>query len=432
MLRLVRLEPEERRPFLWGFAAFFLLFFGWYTVRPIREAMGIQRGAGDLPWLMLATLALTFITNPLLGRLVTRWPRALLVRRVYRFLAWNLVGFHLLLVLAPLSDEVRVWLGFGLYSWVSVFSLLIGSLLWSLLNEVFGAEAGRRLFGPLAAACSLGGLAGASLTGSVVGGMDQPLHLLLLVAVVLEVAARCARQVARTGGALASARSAPADGEGAAPIELGGSAWTAGLRAVLGSPYLCGIGGYLLGYTIIGTWAYFWQGMVVDAMEQDLGRDVQTFAWIDALVNATSLVLQLAAVDRVVRKIGVGWTLATVPLVYAGAFGLLVAVPTVQVVAAFQVVRRSLNYGLVKPAREMLFGVLSRRETYLAKNLLDLFVYRGGDALGAATWQLLTGALALGLGGLAVVAAPVSLAWAALGPWLGRRYRALQGARKSR
>jgi AAA family ATP:ADP antiporter len=91
---------------------------------------------------------------------------------------------------------------------------------------------------------------------------------------------------------------------------------------------------------------------------------------------------------------------------------------------AVQVVRRTLNYALVKPARESLYTPLSRAAQYRAKSFIDTFVYRGGDALGASAFDLLAG-LGVGLTGIAMVAVPVCLAWSAVALNLGRRQRIL-------
>lgn len=419
-------QPDERRPFLWGFVAFFLLFFAWYTVRPVREAMGIQRGAGDLPGLMIATVVLTLITNPLLAKLAGRWPRAVLVRRIYRFLAWNLVAFHATFVFLPsfvtFGEDTTLWLGFCLYSWVSIFSVLIGSVLWSLLSEVFTPAQAKRLFGPLAAACSLGGLAGSAVAGTLATRLDEPLHMLLLAALLLELAAQSSRRLAAYSRKDEAETSSDGSKTGAAPLQVEGNPLTAGLRMTLASPYLQGIGGYVLLHTIVGTWVYLIQGTIIDALEADLGGDIQRFAWLDGMVNAASLVVQLFAVERIVRRIGIGWSLAGLPLVCTAGFAVLVVSPTYAVLAAFQTVRRTVNYGIAKPAREMLFAPLRTNEKYLAKNLIDLFLYRLGDSLGAVSKVLLAGTL----GGMAGIAIPVCLAWATLGPWLGRRNARLE------
>ncbi len=43
--RLVLLEEGEALALLWSALYFFLLLFGFYLLRPVREAIGIARGA---------------------------------------------------------------------------------------------------------------------------------------------------------------------------------------------------------------------------------------------------------------------------------------------------------------------------------------------------------------------------------------------------
>jgi ATP/ADP translocase len=43
------------------------------------------------------------------------------------------------------------------------------------------------------------------------------------------------------------------------------------------------------------------------------------------------------------------------------------------------VLRRAANFAAARPAREVLFTVLSREDKYKAKSFLDTFIYRTGD-----------------------------------------------------
>ena len=52
--------------------------------------------------------------------------------------------------------------------------------------------------------------------------------------------------------------------------------------------------------------------------------------------------------------------------------------------AAVQVAQRSLNYGVLGPAKEMLFTVVDRETKYKSKNFIDTAVYRGSDV--TASW----------------------------------------------
>ena len=103
-----------------------------------------------------------------------------------------------------------------------------------------------------------------------------------------------------------------------------------------------------------------------------------------------------------------------------GGFALLAAAPTVAVFVVVQVARRVSNFTMARPAREVLFTSISRDDRYKAKNLIDTVVYRSGDQVGSWAYVGLI-ALGLNLTGVAIVAAPLSLAWLALGFWLGGR-----------
>ncbi len=78
-----------------------------------------------------------------------------------------------------------------------------------------------------------------------------------------------------------------------------------------------------------------------------------------------------------------------------------------------------------RPCRDMLFTVVSRDEKYKAKNLIDTFIYRGGDALSASAYAGLVAVLGAvasepviaGAAGIAVC-----LVWFALSIWLARRF----------
>jgi AAA family ATP:ADP antiporter len=91
------------------------------------------------------------------------------------------------------------------------------------------------------------------------------------------------------------------------------------------------------------------------------------------------------------------------------------------VVIAFQAIQRAANFALSNPAREVLFTVLEREEKYKAKNVIDIVVFRGADAVSGWLFAALRGAgLDLALISLATV--PVAAGWLALAVALGRAH----------
>ncbi len=141
------------------------------------------------------------------------------------------------------------------------------------------------------------------------------------------------------------------------------------------------------------------------------------------MVNSATLLLQLFVTRRLMSRIGVGWTLTLVPLLTLVGFLGLAAAPTLGVFVVFTVLRRTGNFALSRPARETLFTVVDREQKYKSKAFLDTFVYRGGDVATSWIYQGLA-SLGLGLGPLALIAAPFAAAGVVLARSLGRRLRA--------
>jgi AAA family ATP:ADP antiporter len=100
------------------------------------------------------------------------------------------------------------------------------------------------------------------------------------------------------------------------------------------------------------------------------------------------------------------------------------------VIALFQILRRTSNYAIARPCREMLYTVLPRTAKYKAKNFIDTFVYRLGDQVGAWSYAAL-GAVGLGAVAASVIAAPLAVVWLGIGLWLGKRQKALADSSES-
>lgn len=55
------------------------------------------------------------------------------------------------------------WLAAAFYIWVSTFNLLIISVFWSFIADLFSREQAKRLFGFVAAGATVGGIIGPAL-----------------------------------------------------------------------------------------------------------------------------------------------------------------------------------------------------------------------------------------------------------------------------
>ncbi|MCB1602169.1 MAG: MFS transporter [Lysobacterales bacterium] len=414
---LMKVRPEERRVLALSALYFFLVMASYFILRPIRDQMGVAGGVRNLPWLFTGTMIAMLVISPLFAGLVSRWPRRRFVTWSYRALMVCLLAFYAALVTLP--EDQLVWVGRAFFIWVSVFNLFAVSVFWAVMADVFHSESSRRLYGVIAAGGSLGALMGGVVTSAMVEAIGAP-ALLLVSLLMLELALWCMYAITRDHSV--DAAGVRSDGERV----IGGNAID-GFKLAARSPYLLGVCGYMLLYTIGSTFLYFLQAQIVDNTIDGQVAQTAYFANVDIWVNGLTLTLQLFLTGRLMARIGVGLTLALLPVISIIGFLGLGLVPVLGAVVVFTVARRVTNFALSRPAREALFVPLSRSEKYKAKNLIDTAVYRIGDQVGAwANGALIW--LGFGIAGIAYTAVPLAAIWLALSLWLGRRYRALQAA----
>jgi len=416
--RVIAVEPEEANVLFWCWLYIFAVLSSYYIMRPIRDQMGIAGGVRNLQWLFTGTLIGMIVLNVPFAWLVKRLPRERFIPLTYRFFAVNILVFAALLHYA--SAEQTVWIGRVFFIWVSVYNLFVVSIFWQLNVDLFSPEQGKRLFGFIAAGATLGAIVGSSLTASL-ARLVPPTVLLIGAAILLEVAVFAVSRLTRLSPRL-SGRSEPNPER-----PIGGSVF-AGVANAFRSPYLVNVSLFVLLFAISSTFLYFQQAAIVKTSFADRGAQTAFFAMIDLSVNILTLGVQLFLTGRIVVWLGVAVTLALLPAATILGFGVLGAVPTIGVIAVFQVLRRAGDYAIARPTREILFTVVPREDRYKAKSFIDTVVYRFGDQLGAWSVAALIG---FGPAEVAMVAAAVAVLWFFNALWLGRRQEVLEAATPS-
>ena len=402
--RAVPATPQEHAAALWSFAYFFTLLAGYYVLRPLRDEMGIVGGVRNLPWMFTATFVTLLVAQPFYGALVAKLPRARFIPIVYHFFVVNLALFWLLLTLQVDTAMVaRVF-----YVWVAVFSLFVIAVFWSFMADLFTPDQGKRLFGFIGA----GGTAGALLGPVITIWLSVPLgpvNLLIAAMILIEAAVFCVGRLERA---------ATVQERGRADQRLGGNAFAA-VSELIRSPYLLGITAWITLMSFCATILYFEQIHMVAAEVRGAGAQTRIFALIDLAVNLLTLATQIFATGQLLKRFGTGVTAAALPAIYVVGFLAVFLVPTLAVVLVVQVIQRWMHFAVANPARQVFYTVLEREEKYKAKNLIDVVIYRGSDALYGWVFDTLQ-TLGLKLGSIALVAAPVSAVWLILSVALGR------------
>lgn len=407
--RTIDLRPGELPALLISFGYFFCLLCAYYIIRPLRDEMGILGGIKNLPWVFTGTFLVMLAIVPVFGWVSSRYPRRQFLPLVYSFFIVNLLLFYVLFYF----DVAPAHLAQTFFIWVSVFNLFVISVFWSFMNDIYDKDQAKRLFGAIAAGGTAGALCGPILTT----WLAKPLgthNLLLICAVLLGIAIVCIAKLANWFEQQPQARA-----DTTYQQAMGGH-WLAGLSLVFRSPYLVGICVLILMYTTLSTFLYFQQASIIRDSFSDSAQRTSVFAMIDLAVNTLTILIQVFLTGRIVRALGLAWTLALIPMLLVGGFLILSFSPILGVLIAIQVFRRAGNYSIMRPAREMLYVVLGREEKYKAKNFIDTVVYRGGDAVSAWVYDGFR-AIGLSLGQIAFIAAPLAALWAFVAYRLGQK-----------
>jgi len=416
--RFLRVRRDESAALLWAAAYAFAIFLSYYILRPVRdEISAADRGNVHLIW--TAVFLVMLLVVPLYSAIVARYPRGVFIPLVNRFFILNLVMFYAALHFLPLNT--RIWIDRMFYIWASVFALFVVTVFWGFMADLFTSDQGKRLYGPIAFGGSLGAIAGSTVTAALIAVVPA-FTLLLIACVPLEAAAWCATM-------LQSRSARPESTVRREDEPVYGGVWT-GIQVVFHSPYLSRIALYIVLMTFASTILYFQQADLIGNAFEDRGDRTALYAKMDLAVNGITLFTQGLLTAHIIRRVGVGISLAVVPFVAVLGFTSLGLYPTLVVLVLIQVLYRALRYALAKPTREVLFTVVGREEKYKSKAFIDAAVYRGGDLVSGWIYAGLA-TVGLSLGGIALVAAPIAAVWAMTGLRLGRLQKDLAQAQET-
>jgi AAA family ATP:ADP antiporter len=414
---------------------YFCVLCGYFFLRPVRDAMGISRGMGDLRWLFVVTSMSSLIVVLLFGGVVSRFDRRRFIPIGYLFVIVCLGVFSGLLVVdagagggligTDAETTVARGVGYTFYVWLSVINLFVNSLFWAFMVDVFSVDQGKRMFAFIGIGGTLGAIFGGWATNQVSGMTDSvylPAGLMLTGATLFGLSIVTMLTLDRVAvrsqhSILSIERDAQTPGSGPGQ-RIGGTFWE-GATAVVTSPYLLGIGAYIVLMAISNTMVYFTQANLILDNTDTFSQRVGGFAQFDMLAQIATLITQIFITTHLIRRLGVGVTLCVLPLVTVVGFAVLAIWPLYGVMAIFQALHRATRYAVSRPARETLFSVVPPAEKYKAKPVVDVFLYRGGDVAGAGIDGALR-ALGLSLGWVAATTVPLALIWGVLSVGLGR------------
>jgi len=416
LTRIVRaatkVEPNELTATLLSFFFVFVLMTAYFIMRPVRDAMASDWSDVEVSLLWTTTFFLSIIAVSVYGAVISFVRFRFLVPGVYGFFALSFFIFYSGSTF--ITDPILVDKGF--YVWLSVFSLFHLSVFWSFMSDLFNKEQAPRLFGFIATGASVGAIVGPLLTAQLVEqvGTDNMMlisatMLLIPIPIILVL-----EKLKRT-----SLGNEDVHVDLSAQQAMGRNPF-AGFSIFLKSPYLIGIGLFIVLYVAIGSFVYFELKNLLEVFTRD--ERTQIWAYIDLAVNTLAILTAMFVTSRISTRFGMATTLALIPALMAIGMLVIALSPVVAVVVGLQVARRAGNYAITRPGREMLFTIVDRETRFKAKPVIDIVLYRGGDMVTAWAFTLLTSVVGLGLGAVAAIGAVIAAIWSFVGMYLGRSF----------
>ena len=407
--RVSKIEAHEVNATLSSFLFVVILMSAYYILRPVRDAMASDWSDAEVSWLWTINFFISTAVVALYGVAVSRFRFQLLVPTVYGFFALTFVVFYV----AASGSVDRILIDKAFYVWVSVFSLLHISVFWSFMSDLFNKEQAGRLFGIIAAGASVGGLIGPAIPSffSESLGTDNLMLIasgMLLLPIPIIFYLQSLKSSALHNEDFISQN---------APAKIGGNPF-AGFKLFFSNPYLLAIALFIFLYTGISSFVYF----ELKNLLADFSRPERTAVWaqMDLAVNTLSIATGLFATGRIMSKFGMPVTIALVPVLICIGLIVIAISPVMAVVIGLQILRRTGNYAVTRPAREMLFTRVDRETRFKAKPVIDIVAYRGGDTVMAWLFTGLTQGLGLGLASVALVGAGIAALWTLVALYLGR------------
>jgi AAA family ATP:ADP antiporter len=371
----------------------FLLFTGYYFLRPVRKALILTEWSPNLESYLGGAIAVLLIfVVKIFSHIASKVPRQKLITWVTLFFISNLILFYVIYV-AGVSPAV---ISIIFYVWLGIFNLMVVAQFWGFSNDLYTEEAGKRLFPLIMFGANFGGLIGGLIAYRILGPLN-PYEIMLVTAGMLAICIVLTHVVHNREIKKAKKRelktSVPGEEpikEEEKPLEQGG-----GFRLIFKSRYLIYIAFFILVLNFVNTNGEYILSNVAKytattaigtGQAEGLDRDVLIGRFYSNFYNIMSIIaifIQLFLVSRIFKWFGVRTAVFILPFIALGGYFTIGLGASLIAVGLIKGLENATDYSLMNTTKHSLFLITSREEKYKAKAATDTFFHRSGDVLSA-------------------------------------------------
>lgn len=356
-----------------------LLLVAYYVLKTVREPLILASGGAQLKAYATAAQAVLLIGFvPAYSALTKRLKRMQLITATLLFYA---AVFVLFWVLAKIGVP---YLGFAFFLVLGIFSLSAIAQFWSLANDLYTKEQGKRLFAILGIGASLGAVVGSFVASKLVEPLG-PFPMMIVASGILGVCLGLSW--------LANAREADTAHSKKDEEPIGGKN---GFVLIAQDRYLLLVALVILLLNLVNTTGEL---IMSERVTQEAAASVPDFASLDdaakkkiigtfagkwygdffTWVNAIGAIAQLFLVSRIFKYLGIRAALFSLPLIGLFTYGSFAFIGTFALVRAGKIAENATDYSLYNTTKQALWLPTTREQKYNAKMAIDTFIVRVGD-----------------------------------------------------
>ncbi|MGH7285517.1 MAG: NTP/NDP exchange transporter, partial [Polyangiaceae bacterium] len=374
MLRpFAKVEPGEALSALVLTLTVFSLLTAYYLLKTAREPLILLEGGAEVKsYAAVGQSVLLIGIVRIYSVIARRVGRLKLLAIIYFFFVSNLVIFALLV-------RAKIHVGIIFFLWVGIFNVTAIAQFWSFANDVYTEEQGKRLFAIIGIGSSVGAVVGAKFAQLLV-----PLGTSMLMIVAAVILAGCVGLIAvvdKREGSPGKKKNDPHHDEPLVDART--------FQMLLHDKYLILIalltlvlncvnktGEYMLDKALLAG-APAAHGPGAEAFIGAFKADY--FSWI----NLVGVLMQLFAVSRILKYLGVRGALFCLPAIALAGYTASFIAPVIAIVRLTKIAENSFDYSIQSTTNQTLYLVTNRSEKYVGKTIIDTFVVRFGDVVSA-------------------------------------------------
>lgn len=351
-------------------ALLFLLLAANNLIKILRDSIFLgHHSVSELPYLYILVALFASVTIATYTRYTVHLSLVRLILATNAIVVLTIAGFGLLLTYVDPG-----WSHYAFYIWSAMVTVIAVAQLWTLANQIFNPDQGKRLFGLLAAGGTIGGVAAAFCAKWTIHLSVESNHLLWVVGgLYVTASALLGLSRRRLTGALSGKEFATAE---TAEMEIGDNIFA----QLAGSRYLKTIAAVILVSVVVSTLIDFELKTAAKEIYPSTSALAGFFSSYYGWLSVATLCSQVILTGKTLTKLGLGKSLYLTPVaLLTGAWAIMIW-PGLIVAALTRIADATLRNSIHRSSMEIIYMALPAGVLRSIKTFLDVVVERIGDA----------------------------------------------------